>query len=219
MAIKRKGQQPAGPSHPAEFEEHVTKALTLQQISDKYKKAFDAEKDWVKGYLENNDDGVTVEQGKALKVEHGSVLFTERANWKIDLKVIEDQILSGEMTIATLLAISTINATKLKDAVGEKKFRLMATNEPTEYLTLKADLEFKAEIDRMFDVETSLNAGAEITAGREAARKDLQAVKPKAAPVAAKQSSLAKAKAAVKEKTYPAVSVDADLDAILKGES
>lgn len=217
MAIKRKGQEPTGPNLPAQFQEHVTKAFTLQQIRDKYDDAFKGEKEWIVGYLEKNQDGVEVTQGKALKVEHGQLIYTSRDNWKIDLDQIEAMITRGEMTVATLLQIASINATKLKTMIGDSKFAKLATNSPTESLTMKADAEFKAEIDQMFDVETSL--GSEVSASREAARKDIQAIEaPKAKEVfpVKKSNSLAKAKAA-QAKTTPTISVDADLDAILKG--
>lgn len=217
MAIKRKGQDPTGPDHPAEFQNHVTKAFTLQQIRDKYDGAFKDEKEWIVGYLENNEDGVEVTQGKALKVEHGQLIYTSRDNWKIDVDKIQEMVLDGTLTLTTLLQIASINAKKLKDMLGEAKFAKVATNEPTESLTMKADAEFKTEIDRMFDVETSI--GTNISEGREAARKDLQAIEPPKAKVDPfkVKSSLAKAKAA-QAKPLAKGDVDADLDAILNGK-
>jgi len=216
MSIKRKGDQPTGPDHPVEFQERVTKAFTLQQIRDKYDDAFKGEKTLIVGYLENNEDGVEVTQGKALKVENGQLIYTSRDNWKIDTDAIAAMITKGELTVMTLLQISSINATKLKTMIGEAKFLKVATNEPTESLTMKADADFKAAIDREFDVEASLedkHAPNRVQA--------IEAPKPKVDPFPVKSSgnSLAKAKAAqAKAKPLATGDVDADLDAILNGK-
>lgn len=217
MAIKRKGQEPTVPSHPVEFQSRVTKAFTLQQIRDKYDDAFKGEKTWIVDYLENNQDGVEVTQGKALKVENGQLIYTSRDNWKIDLEQIEGMIARGELTVATLLQISSINATKLKTMVGEAKFAKLATNSPTESLTMKADAEFKAEIDGLFDVEASLGEPAPKVKTQTPAPTVSAPVEP--FKVKSSGNSLAKAKAAAAKSAPLATGdVDADLDAILNGK-
>lgn len=211
MAIKRKTDS-QGPTLPEVFTEMVRKALTLQQISDKYEKAFKSEKETLVTYLGSNTDGVEVTAGETLQTPFGGVLYTSRASFDFDLVKLEKMIKDGEMTLATFMAISSVSATKLKAAVGDAKFKTLATESSTEYLTLKASSEFKAEIDSMFSVDASsitdvLRVGLEPEAPRPA---------PKAkAKNPGTMTSLEKAKAAA-VKAKPSASVDSDLDAILK---
>lgn len=222
MAIQRKNQERTGPALPEEFQARVTKALTFQQIGAKYEDAFKTEKAWILSYLESENAQVSIEQGKALNVENGSVLFASRENPKVDSDGIKALIDDGTLTIDTLLRIAKVDAKKLKEIIPAKVYAVIVTVESTEYLTLKATPEFKGEVDRLFDVNA---LAAPVQAGvvaavenRAVAKKDLEAV-TEAKPAA---SSLARAKAAAAKSMKadkPAKGdVDSDLDAILNGK-
>lgn len=209
MAIKRKTDS-QGPVLPEVFTEMVRKALTLQQISDKYEKAFKSEKETLVTYLGSNTDGVEVTAGETLQTPFGGVLYTSRASFDFDLVKLEKMIKDGEMTLATFMAISSVSATKLKAAVGDAKFKTLATESSTEYLTLKASSEFKSEIDAMFSVDlTPIATPAAIALPQ----------KPEAKPMSSlEKAKMAQAKAvnSAPKRAKPSASVDSDLDAILK---
>lgn len=210
MAIKRKTEAAQAPSLPAEFLDRTRKAFTLQAIAGKYEEAFKGEKEWIVGFLESTDE-ISVTQGEGIKTPDGLVNFKSRDNWKIDTLAIADMIAKGELNIATILEISSINAKKLQDVLGKARFEKVAVNAPSEHLALTATPDFKASIEREFNLGL-----AGVPHGGETEK---ELVKP-AAPsldesVAKATAAAAKAKKFSKKKPTDATP-ESDLDAILK---
>ena len=235
MAIKRKDTTGTAPSLPSDFLAHCRKAFSLQQISGLYKDGFDAEKGWLLEYLEKNTEGVSIEAGKAIKVPEGQLVFKTTVRFDIDTAKLEAMVKAGEISLATVLAVASFSAEKLKTALGEPRFATLATPKPSESLALTATPDFKREVEETFSTRSLVPEPALPTfpaameaASAEPAPKFMR--KPKADPapvadpvrVAAERkevsSSLEKAKAAAAKGKAKSVQVQDDLDAILKGK-
>lgn len=201
MAIKRK-KETSNVAMPAEFLGQVRRAFSYQQISANYKDAFDEEKKSILTYLETNDDGVEATAGKALKTEYGSLTFKTTTYHSVDMEKIEQMIKSGEVSLTSVLALAKIDATGLKTLIGEKKFSAISSSKATESLAMSATPDFKAEVEKMFSLETGS------TPVSKSAPVKVEVPK-KVAPKKA-LSSLEKAKLAQSKSD-----VDSDLDAIL----
>jgi hypothetical protein len=236
MAIKRKDTTGAAPSLPSDFLAHCRKAFSLQQISGLYKDGFDAEKGWLLEYLEKNTEGVSIEAGKAIKVPEGQLVFKTTVRFDINTAKLEELVKAGEISLATVLAVATFSAEKLKTALGEARFGTLATPKPSESLALTATPDFKREVEETFSTRSLVSEPALPTfpAAMEAASAEPAPKaftrKPKVDPapvadparVAAERkevsSSLEKAKAAAAKGKAKSVQVQDDLDAILKGK-
>lgn len=226
----------SAPSLPADFLARCRKAFSLQAVAARFEDAFKGEKGWLADFLKTSTE-VTVETGKGLLTPFGTVVWKSRDNWAIDTAKVEAMIASGELSLPTLLAISSINAIKLKDSIGAQRFEKLAVNRPTEHLSLSATADFKAEVEGLFDLDQLLafSAGGNVAVkGRAVTAEEILAeTAPAAAPVKKKgfkkapatealarasdslAESLAKAKAA--EARVAKLSPESDLESILKG--
>lgn len=205
MAINR-GNKDKAKTIPDQLSDILLRAFTDQALSQRYEVMFKDDKKEILDYAEHNKDGFEMDKGVGFKCEQGAVIFTERANWKYDVDKIIELVDSGHVTIATILNACNFSAEKLKTAIGEKQFGELASNEPTEYLTLKANSEFKGKVEEQF-------AAVLPKVKVEVSKVEVILEKPKAK--AKKTDSLSKAKAAAAKAKTKIKSADADLADIL----
>ena len=135
---------------PPELDVLVTDGFALQQCRDIFGRDFKDVGEKIKEYLETNKDGFTIDMGVGFACEQGKVTYTERSNWKVDEAALEQALANGDITISQLLAcVSTWKASDLEKTLGTTKFDTIAANNPTEYLTLRATNDYKAEAELM----------------------------------------------------------------------
>jgi len=220
MAIKLKKSQEK-PSLPAKLDKLLLQGFSFQQISAKYKDAFDATKEEIESYLESNDDGFDLEE-KTFKCDQGSVTYVERTSYEYDKDQIVELVKSGAVTLETLIGLATFSAEKLKVALGETNFSKVSTEKTSTYLTLKASAEFKEECDRKFEDILPKREEVEVEAPKKAEPKKAKAEPKKEEPKvdiekAKRSAALAKSLSSEKPKKKASVelSVDEDLEAIL----
>lgn len=206
MAINRGKKEASGV--PEKLANMLLPAFTHQALAKKYDDIFSDEKKDIVAYLEKNDDGFEIEMSKGFQCDQGQVIYQSRSNWKFDTDKILALVESGHVTLATLVNACSFNAEKLKTAIGEKEFGSLATQSSTEYLTMKANAEFKAKVDEQFGSVT-----AEVKAEKPAKVETKVEAKVEAKP--AKSDSLAKAKAAAAKAKSKSKSADQDLEDIL----
>lgn len=206
MAIKRTKEASGGSMLPERLESLLYQGFSFQAVSKKYEEIFKSVKGKVVNYLENNDDGFECEMSKGFKCDQGTVIYKIRSNYNYDADKILAMIEDGTLSLATVINMAKFDAKAMKSALGEKKFNDVATNNPTESLTLSGSAEWKATCDEKFS--------------------DLSALVPSADPVDVEaelgedaSDSLAKAKAAKSKKKTKGKkkSADDELDSILKG--
>ena len=232
MALKPKVPNVVPPaSLPAAFAERVRRAFSLQAIRDKYKAAYDDERVWLDDYIKSNDDGITLTVSKAFKVAEGTITMKQRTDYTIDTEAVAKMIASGELSLATVLNIASINALKLQACIGEARFAAIATTKPSEpFVELKANADFKAEMERTFHGAAIAPASPlpPIVGKKSPAAEAPKGVRGNRA-TADLGDSLAKAKAAAetivenaeaKKANFAATVgiVESDLDAILGGK-
>lgn len=199
MAIKR-AKETVRDSIPTKLAEILLQAFSFQAIRDKYDEAFKGVKTDVTSYLEHNTDGFTVELSKGFTCDQGTVIYQSRSNYRFDTDKILALVEDGKLSLATLVNIANFNPEKLRTAIGETEFVGLATNHPTEYLTLRANSEFKASVEENFASVLPAVTVEEVVEERPAKKKATAAI-------------IAKVKAAKKVD----VDADEDLEMILNG--
>lgn len=184
MAINR-GPKQKTETIPATLENLLMQGFTFQAVREKYGDAFDEIKVKVTNYLEHNTDGFEVDMGKGFKCEQGTVIYAARNTWEMNKDKLVTLVRDGKVTIETLINLASFNAEKLKAAIGDADFEKIATNKQTEYLTFKANPEFKESVSEKFSnlfVETEREA-----APRKTSLADAQAAAARAGSSAAKE--------------------------------
>ena len=167
MAI-RKGAKESKASLPTQLENLLLEGFSLQAARDIYDDVFKATKGQITHYLEHNEDGFSCDMGKGFHCEQGTVIFQSRSNYSFDKDKILELVESGKLSLATVINLASFNAEKLKTAIGATEFENLATNKPTEYLTMKANAEFKASVEEKFaDVLPHPEAVAEEFSAKE----------------------------------------------------
>lgn len=176
MAINRKTNKKVAVNLPAKLGELCMNGFALQQCRDIFGKDFKAVGEDIKDYLENNTDGFTVDMGVGFPTDMGKVTFTERSNWSVDTDKLEAMVANGDISVAQLIAcVSTWKASDLEKTLGTNAFDTVADNNPTEYLTLRANSEYKVQAEvqvRKFQAEmikANANGAASTTSNDEEA--------------------------------------------------
>lgn len=203
MAIKRKDDQKKTQELPEKFSALCLKSFSLQAIAKRYEDQFKESKGELVEYLETNEDGMDVDLGKGIKCDQGMIIYTTRNNYKINTDLIIEMIKDGAVSLETILGLATLNAEKLKVAIGETAFNVVATNAPTESLTLRASAEFKALCEDKF-IQESKPAPKAIPAEpakQEPAPKAKKKSEPKAVDDSKAKALAAAAKLKSKSKT------------------
>lgn len=214
MAIKLKKSQDKA-QLPAKLDKLLLQGFSFQQISAKYKEAFDSTKEEIEAYLEKNDDGFDLEE-KTFKCDQGSVTYVERTSYDYDKDAIIELVNEGKVTIETLLSLATFPAEKLKVALGETNFSKVSTEKTSTYLTLKASAEFKEDCDKKFEdiLPKKEKEQEEVKETKEAKKEE-----PKKAPKKDVSEAVRKAREAKylveKSDTTSKKSIDEDLAEIL----
>ena len=145
MAINRSSKDDKK-SLPAKLTDLLLKGFTLQAVRDNYADAYDASRKDITGYLEHNTDGFEVNLSEGFPCDQGMVIYQSRSNWSYDKDQIIELVKTGKLTVETLISVASFNAEKLKTAIGDTPFNALATNKPTESLTLRATAEFKESV-------------------------------------------------------------------------
>jgi len=203
MAIKKK-EELSKPQIPAKLQALVTKAFGEQFLKTKFEDKFKETKGEIEGYLSSNSDGFDIEAGKSVKCDEGSFYYTETNRVSIDKDKLIDMVTAGEINIAQVLAcVSTFKNEELEKAISSAKFKEIAKTTTSNSLTMKANAEFKAQMEADFEGEGSFKTPAPVVEVKKEEPKLLDTSKlKKKKPVAKKVES---------------EDVDDDLDSILRG--
>lgn len=149
MAINRNKKPDDKPQLPEKLEELLIQGFSLQAARDMFGDAFKDVGKSVTDYFEHNTDGFSVDVGKGVKCEQGSVIYQSRNNFKFDVDEIVKLIAAKKVTLETVLNCASFSAEKMKTAIGSD-FDRIATNTPTEFITFKATSEFKKSAQDKF---------------------------------------------------------------------
>ena len=199
MAIKGKKPSASVPALPQKLSSLLFKAFSFQQLKDAFEGAFKDEKKLIEAYLESNSDGFDVEVSKGFKCAEGQVIYAERANKAIDKDALIDLVKKGTLTIESVIAMGAFSATNLEKSLSSSDLAKVVTDgEPTRYLTLKANSEFKNKSQESFQDIVTSHGGVDVVEELE------EATTPKAAPKK-ELSSIEKAKAAAAKAKSKAV--------------
>ena len=213
MAIKRaKTKKSDVEQLPEKLDGLLRDGFTCSVLQKKFEEDGKEIRGEVVTYLESNTDGFEVEVSKSFKTEYGAVNFKQRQNFEVDKDALIELVNSGKITIETLVHLGSFAGAKLKEAGCGVA---VSDGDPTEYLELRPNKEFKEKVDVMWasgDIAEPVDLEEEIEASRVARmiEREKQRVKKGDAKV---RAAAAAAKARAKAKAT--VDVDDDLDAIL----
>lgn len=207
--IKKKEEKNKDFQIPKTLDNLLQGGFTATVLEKKYKEVGKEFRGDIFGYLQKNQDGFVVEQSTGFKTEYGSVTVKLRKNYDVDKDKLIEKVKSGDITIETLINLASFNVEKLKPVIGSDS-SIISEKDPTEFLELRANADFKSMIDNKFDfkIERPEKPKAEIPKPKAEKKAD-----PKADP----KASLEKIKAA-KAKMAKKDNADADLDSILEEE-
>lgn len=210
MAIKREKQTKKDSTVlPERLDVYVREGMTASCLEKYFKEEGSAHRKNILDYLESNIDGFDADMSKAIKTEYGNVTMKSRKTYEIDKDKILALIEEGAITIATLVNLSNFNAIELEKVVGERKFNDLAKEKTTEYLELRPNAEFKAEVQAT--IESTEEERPTVTATFVEEKPAKKSAKKPMADESNVEASLARLKK-LKEKSK---SVDEDLEDIL----
>jgi hypothetical protein len=220
VAIKKKTEPTAVPKLPAKIDDLLQKAFTEQFLCNKYEEMFKETKSDVLTEIESSTD-IEITQGEGFKTPYGSIILSERTNYKYDKDKLAALVDSGALTVDQLLqCVSTFKAEDLQKTLSTAVFETVVTPSTTETFTFKATSDFKSKCEADFsgyapapttvtktEVKTEVKVEKKQTPMLDAMK--LEKAKRVAAKVNAKklQNSL---------ESMGVESVDDDIDAILK---
>lgn len=205
MAIKKKTDKQSV-ELPEAFDKLLLKGFTEQFLSAKYEEIFKETKAEVLDYIDKSED-VEITQGEGFKCEYGSIILSERSNYKYDKDKLAELVKDGTITVDQLLqCVSTFKAEELEKTLSTSVFKEVAEKSASQTFTFKATGDFKAKCEENFN-ESAPKAPAPKAAVKAAPKKE----EPKVDAVAKAKAAAAKAKA----KAGKSKSADDDLDSIL----
>jgi len=144
MAINRKTDKAESLSIPEKLRRMLKGGFTASVMAKKYTELGKALRVDIKSYLETNDDDFSVDASKSWKCEFGSVNVKVRKNFDIDNDGLLEKLKAGKVTVETLLSIAKFSATDLTKMGLED---CCTETEPTEFLELKPNAEFKESFE------------------------------------------------------------------------